>query len=188
MISLCAAMTIMVIVAHLGVRATCCPSGATVCLVLSFCLVSMISADLNVLCVLSEMEEMSDKKLLEAEDAFQNSALLKELKERTEKNAEKNRRDIEAKYCARQAEIGVGDCGGLRDIPGMTKSGKQKTPQWLGDLLGMEAMEDVELLGGPMDLGDLDLEDSEEAPQGQPEDSGTVPESGDVDIELGDLE
>ena len=26
----------------------------------------------------------------------------------------RNRREIEAKYCARQAELGIGDCGGLR--------------------------------------------------------------------------
>jgi hypothetical protein len=32
----------------------------------------------------------------------------------------------------RQAELGVGDCGGLRYIPGLTESGKQKTPQVFG--------------------------------------------------------
>lgn len=40
--------------------------------------------------------------------------------------------------CCRQAELGIGDCGGLRLIPGMTKSGKQRTPQWLQDLLGVQ--------------------------------------------------
>jgi len=38
----------------------------------------------------------------------------------------------------RQAELGIGDCGGLRYIPGVTESGKQETPQWLADLLGVE--------------------------------------------------
>jgi hypothetical protein len=41
----------------------------------------------------------------------------------------------------RQAELGVGDCGGLRFIPGLTENGKQKTPQWLADLLGVEVPE-----------------------------------------------
>ena len=31
---------------------------------------------------------------------------------------------IANKYCYRQAELGIGDCGGLRLIPGMTSSGK----------------------------------------------------------------
>lgn len=37
-----------------------------------------------------------------------------------------------------QAELGVGDCGGLRYIPGMTKSGVQKRPEWMDKLFGME--------------------------------------------------
>ena len=70
---------------------------------------------------------------------------------------------MQNKYCYRQAEMGVGDCGGLRVsssiiaaehvsdlslqygllctlqlIPGMTKSGKQKTPEWLKKVLGQE--------------------------------------------------
>lgn len=40
-----------------------------------------------------------------------------------------------------QAELGVGDCGGLRLIPGMTKSGVQKRPEWMNNLFGMEAQE-----------------------------------------------
>ena len=39
--------------------------------------------------------------------------------------------------CA-QAELGVGDCGGLRYIPGMTKSGVQERPEWMNKLLGLE--------------------------------------------------
>ena len=38
----------------------------------------------------------------------------------------------------RQAELGIGDCGGLRYLPGLTQNGKQETPQWLADLLGVE--------------------------------------------------
>lgn len=40
-----------------------------------------------------------------------------------------------------QAELGVGDCGGLRYIPGMTKSGVQKRPEWMDKLFGMEGQE-----------------------------------------------
>ena len=40
--------------------------------------------------------------------------------------------------CSTQAELGVGDCGGLRYIPGMTKSGVQKRPEWMEKLFGME--------------------------------------------------
>lgn len=50
----------------------------------------------------------------------------------------RNKKALEAKYCQRQAEIGVGDCGGLRFIPGATKNGKQRTPDWLSNLLGVE--------------------------------------------------
>lgn len=78
------------------------------------------------------------------------------------------------RYCYRQAELGIGDCGGLRYIPGMvisaartqrlfccsslqkasttpavgasaacllpgmTKNGKQETPEWLQKVLGVE--------------------------------------------------
>ncbi len=50
----------------------------------------------------------------------------------------RNRKDVFDKYCARQAELGVGDCGGLRLIPGMTKSGVQVRPEWMNKLFGME--------------------------------------------------
>lgn len=43
-----------------------------------------------------------------------------------------------SRYCYRQAELGIGDCGGLRYIPGMTKNGKQETPGWLQKVLGVE--------------------------------------------------
>jgi hypothetical protein len=51
---------------------------------------------------------------------------------------DRNRKELATKYCYRQAEMGVGDCGGLRYIPGATKSGKQVTPGWLYNLLGVE--------------------------------------------------
>ncbi|PNH09224.1 hypothetical protein TSOC_004189 [Tetrabaena socialis] len=60
------------------------------------------------------------------------------LLERSEANKAKNKKEIQNKYCFRQAELGIGDCGGLRFIPGLTEKGKQETPQWLADLLGVE--------------------------------------------------
>jgi hypothetical protein len=37
--------------------------------------------------------------------------------------------------------MGVGDCAGLRFVPGATKSGKQKTPEFLSKILGTEGKE-----------------------------------------------
>ena len=42
--------------------------------------------------------------------AFEGSDFLKGLRERSEANKEKNKKDIFNKYCQRQAEMGVGDC------------------------------------------------------------------------------
>ena len=47
----------------------------------------------------------------------------------------RRKKELSEKYCRRQAEDGVGDCSGLRLIPGMTRSGKQKTPEFLKKLL-----------------------------------------------------
>jgi hypothetical protein len=56
----------------------------------------------------------------------------------------------EADGC-RQAEWGVGDCGGLNFVPGATKNGKQKSPEWLNGVMGVkeEAGIDMEKLLGP---------------------------------------
>jgi hypothetical protein len=40
------------------------------------------------------------------------------LKQRTEANSEKHKKDLLMRNCLRQAEMGVGDCAGLRLIPG----------------------------------------------------------------------
>lgn len=77
--------------------------------------------------------------LAAADASFQESDLLKALKEKSELNRDKNRKAIEGKYCLRQAELGIGDCGGLKLIPGATAGGKQKTPGWLAKVLGKEA-------------------------------------------------
>lgn len=34
--------------------------------------------------------------------------------------------------------MGVGDCGGLQLIPGLTKNGVQARPMWLDELMGMK--------------------------------------------------
>ncbi|KAF5827960.1 hypothetical protein DUNSADRAFT_18456 [Dunaliella salina] len=78
------------------------------------------------------------QKLEGVEEGFQKSDTLKRLLEQSAANKEKNQRAIQNKYCYRQAEIGVGDCGGLRYIPGMTENGKQRTPDWLAKALGMD--------------------------------------------------
>lgn len=85
--------------------------------------------------------------------AFEQSEFLRNLKDRTTANKAKNKKDLEDKYCYRQAEMGVGDCAGLRLIPGATKSGKQQTPEWLANILGKgnqaasAVKEDVQLPG-----------------------------------------
>eukprot|EP00884_Botryococcus_braunii_P016937 jgi/Botrbrau1/3927/Bobra.0365s0003.1 len=78
------------------------------------------------------------QKLADADAAFAESDLVKELRSRSEQNRDKYRKELENKYCYRQAEMGVGDCAGLRLIPGATKSGRQKTPGWLAKLFGSE--------------------------------------------------
>eukprot|EP00197_Chlamydomonas_leiostraca_P004701 CAMPEP_0202868660 /NCGR_PEP_ID=MMETSP1391-20130828/11003_1 /ASSEMBLY_ACC=CAM_ASM_000867 /TAXON_ID=1034604 /ORGANISM="Chlamydomonas leiostraca, Strain SAG 11-49" /LENGTH=172 /DNA_ID=CAMNT_0049548855 /DNA_START=143 /DNA_END=662 /DNA_ORIENTATION=- len=85
-----------------------------------------------------EFAESEAKKLAAVDDSFEKSDTLKRLLEQSAANKDKNKRAILDKYCYRQAEIGVGDCGGLRFIPGMTESGKQRTPDWLSSLLGVE--------------------------------------------------
>ncbi|KAJ9530782.1 hypothetical protein V8C86DRAFT_2707635 [Haematococcus lacustris] len=77
-------------------------------------------------------------KLSAVDEAFENSETLKRLRQQSEENRVRNKKSIADKYCYRQAEMGVGDCGGLRFIPGMTDAGKQRTPDWLSDLLGVE--------------------------------------------------
>ncbi|KAF8065764.1 hypothetical protein HT031_002824 [Scenedesmus sp. PABB004] len=87
---------------------------------------------------LKGVNDAQKAKLSAAEDAFSTSPTLKALLERSEANRAKNKKAIENKYCYRQAELGIGDCGGLRLIPGMTKNGKQPTPEFLQKALGIE--------------------------------------------------
>ena len=80
--------------------------------------------------------EANQERARAAEEQFENSDFVKELKRRSEENREKcatlpplllstfprrNKRAIEAKYCLRQAEIGIGDCADLQVIGPSTK-------------------------------------------------------------------
>ncbi|KAI7843499.1 hypothetical protein COHA_002742 [Chlorella ohadii] len=90
---------------------------------------------------IAEKQARNQAVLDAAEQSFQESDLLRTLKERSEANRDARKKALEDKYCMRQAELGVGDCGGLRYIPGMTKSGVQKRPEWMDKLFGMEGQE-----------------------------------------------
>lgn len=86
--------------------------------------------------IVQQIQQHNKDKLNAAEKSFQESDLLKELKEKSEQNRDANKKKLQDTYCRRQAELGVGDCAGLRLIPGMTKSGVQKRPEWLEKLVG----------------------------------------------------
>jgi len=79
----------------------------------------------------SQAAEAIKSKAEAAAAAFEKSDFLKGLREKSDLNKDKNRRALQDKYCYRQAELGIGDCAGLRLIPGATKSGaqKEKTPE-----------------------------------------------------------
>ncbi|GAX76657.1 hypothetical protein CEUSTIGMA_g4103.t1 [Chlamydomonas eustigma] len=95
------------------------------------------------------------------DDRFSNSPTLKSLLEKSQQNKAKNKKDITDKYCYRQAELGIGDCGGLQFVPGMTENGKQRTPDWLAGLLGVEIPEEAEQFKGKT-IKDLIRPDKEE--------------------------
>ena len=44
---------------------------------------------------------------------------------------------MELRNCLRQAEMGVGDCAGLQNIPGATKNGRQKPPAFVMKMLNL---------------------------------------------------
>ncbi|MED6128486.1 hypothetical protein PIB30_098411 [Stylosanthes scabra] len=59
---------------------------------------------------LTRLNEENQKKYAENDARFKSSPLLKKLLEQSKLNKEKNRQEIENKYCIRGAEWGVGDC------------------------------------------------------------------------------
>jgi hypothetical protein len=87
---------------------------------------------------LSKMTEASRQRVADADEKFLKSDTLKTLLAKSEQNKSKNKRELQNKYCYRQAEWGVGDCGGLNDIPGLTQNGRQQAPDWLSKMMGKE--------------------------------------------------
>ncbi|XWS23124.1 hypothetical protein CRYUN_Cryun29cG0094600 [Craigia yunnanensis] len=59
---------------------------------------------------LNRFNEENQKKYAEADARFKSSPLLQQLLERSKQNKEKNKQEIQDKYCIRGAEWGVGDC------------------------------------------------------------------------------
>ncbi|KAG1660037.1 hypothetical protein FOA52_010022 [Chlamydomonas sp. UWO 241] len=102
----------------------------------------------------AQMKSGTQTKLDAVDSSFAQSDTLKRLLEQSKANQSKNKREIQDKYCYRQAELGIGDCGGLNLIPGMTEGGKQPTPKWLADLLGVEVPASVPEGKGIQDLFD----------------------------------
>jgi hypothetical protein len=78
---------------------------------------------------LAEAQARSRARAAEADASFESSEFLRVLRERSEANAPARKKALTDLYCKRQSEIGVGDCAGLRLIPGATKSGVQIRPE-----------------------------------------------------------
>lgn len=69
---------------------------------------------------LNKFNEENQKKYAEFDQRFKSSPLLKKLLEQSELNKQKNKQEIQDKYCLRGAEWGVGDCS----TQGMTENQK----------------------------------------------------------------
>ncbi|KAL5725916.1 hypothetical protein ACHQM5_009000 [Ranunculus cassubicifolius] len=67
---------------------------------------------------LNKFNDENQKRYAEFDEKFKQSPLLKKLLEQSEKNKEKNKQEIQDKYCLRGAEWGVGDCS----TAGMTET------------------------------------------------------------------
>ncbi|XP_020572950.1 uncharacterized protein LOC110019568 isoform X2 [Phalaenopsis equestris] len=59
---------------------------------------------------LKKWNDENQKKYAEFDSRFRSSTVLKELLEKSKLNKERNKREIQDKYCLRGAEWGVGDC------------------------------------------------------------------------------
>lgn len=88
--------------------------------------------------LIRDIRDAQQKKLADEATAFENSDFLKDLRARSDAKKVERKKEIADKYCMRQAELGIGDCGGLKLIPGMTKSGKQKMPEGLANFFGIK--------------------------------------------------
>uniref|UniRef100_A0A7N0UJ69 Uncharacterized protein n=1 Tax=Kalanchoe fedtschenkoi TaxID=63787 RepID=A0A7N0UJ69_KALFE len=71
---------------------------------------------------LERFNEENQKQYAEFDKRFNESPLLKKLLEKSKLNKEKNKQEIQDKYCLRGAEWGVGDCS----AEGMTQEDRDK--------------------------------------------------------------
>ncbi|RDX85874.1 hypothetical protein CR513_32865 [Mucuna pruriens] len=83
---------------------------------------------------LKQLNEENQKKYAENDARFKSSPLLKKLLEKSQLNKEKNRKEIENKYCIRGAEWGVGDCS----AEGMSPEEREKFIAALKQKAGVE--------------------------------------------------
>ncbi|XP_020217615.1 uncharacterized protein LOC109801055 isoform X2 [Cajanus cajan] len=78
--------------------------------------------------------EENQKKYAENDARIKSSPLMKKLLEQSKLNKEKNRKEIENKYCIRGAEWGVGDCS----TEGMSPAEREKFIAMLKQKAGVE--------------------------------------------------
>ncbi|KAL6768116.1 hypothetical protein ACKKBF_B37865 [Auxenochlorella protothecoides x Auxenochlorella symbiontica] len=70
----------------------------------------------DVLEIIKERREAALAADQKATEAFEGSDFLTRLKKQSTDNQAKNKRALDLKYCKRQAEMGIGDCGGLKRV------------------------------------------------------------------------
>eukprot|EP00262_Sarcandra_glabra_P011924 TRINITY_DN2956_c0_g1_i1.p1 TRINITY_DN2956_c0_g1~~TRINITY_DN2956_c0_g1_i1.p1 ORF type:complete len:176 (+),score=31.93 TRINITY_DN2956_c0_g1_i1:110-637(+) len=83
---------------------------------------------------LTKLNEENQKKYAELDSRFKSSPVIKELLEKSKLNKEKNRKEVQDKYCIRGAEWGVGDCS----TQGMTQEEKDTFIAMLKKKAGVE--------------------------------------------------
>ncbi|CAJ1931959.1 unnamed protein product [Sphenostylis stenocarpa] len=103
---------------------------------------------------LKNLNDENQKKYAENDERIKSSPLLKKLLEQSKLNKEKNRKEIENKYCIRGAEWGVGDCS----AEGMSPEERDKFIAMLKQKAGQEPVassDSATSSGGlPNDSGD----------------------------------
>ncbi|XP_062111342.1 uncharacterized protein LOC133822898 isoform X2 [Humulus lupulus] len=88
----------------------------------------------SALILLSSNPEENQKKYAENDARFKSSPLLNKLLEKSKLNKEKNKLEIQDKYCLRGAEWGVGDCS----AEGMTAEEKDNFISMLKQKTGVK--------------------------------------------------
>ncbi|KAL2349186.1 hypothetical protein Fmac_003186 [Flemingia macrophylla] len=83
---------------------------------------------------IKRLDEENQKKYAENDERIKSSPLMKKLLEQSKLNKEKNRKEIEDKYCLRGAEWGVGDCS----TEGMSPVEREKFIAMLKQKAGVE--------------------------------------------------